>query len=73
MMIFMRLIENMWRDAVFALDLEENTVARRHVKLDGAFNSPVPVPRTATALLATVAAAALRCGSHDGTNALVPK
>lgn len=44
-----------------------------YVKLDSAFNFPVPVPRTATALLATVDAAALRCGSRDGTNALVPK
>jgi len=73
MMIFMCLIENIWRDAVFALDLEENTVAWMHVKLDGAFNFPVSVPRTATALLATVDAAALRCDSRNGTNALVPK
>jgi len=72
----MCLIENIWRDAVFALDLEENTVARMNVKLDGAFNSPVLVPRTAriaTALLATVDAATLSCDSRDGTNALVPK
>lgn len=69
----MCLIENIWRDAVFALDLEKNTVARMNVKLDGAFNSPVSVPRTAMALLALVDTAALRCGSRDGTNALVPK
>ncbi|KYN16774.1 hypothetical protein ALC57_10971 [Trachymyrmex cornetzi] len=48
---FICLIENICGDMVFALDLEENIVARIHVKLDGAFNSLAAVPRTATALL----------------------
>ncbi|KYM94293.1 hypothetical protein ALC62_15066 [Cyphomyrmex costatus] len=45
---FICLIENIWRDMVFALDLEENIVAWMHVKLDGAFNSTIAVPRIAT-------------------------
>ena len=48
---FICLIENIWGDMVFALDLEENIIARIHVKLDGAFNSLAAVPRIAMALL----------------------
>ncbi|KYM84313.1 hypothetical protein ALC53_05406 [Atta colombica] len=48
---FICLIENIWEDMVFALDLEENIIARIHVKLDGAFNSLAAVPRLTMALL----------------------